>query len=106
MGVAIIADRYSALAFRLAGVDEYTADSPDDAVQRFLEIVDKGNYRVIMVSERFFKAVNKAKVKRLGSEVYPIIAAVPDFAGSTGERLQELYDSISRAVGAKLKLGE
>lgn len=106
MSVAIIADRYSSLAFRLAGVDEYTANSLEEAVQRFYEIIDKGNYRVIMVSERFFKAVNKAKIKRLGNEVYPIIAALPDFAGSTGERLQELYDSISRAVGAKLKLGE
>ncbi len=106
MSVAVIADRYSSLAFRLAGVDEYPASSSEEAVQRFHEIIDKGNYRVVIVSERYFKAVSTAKAKRLGAEVYPIIAALPDFAGSTGERLQELYDSISRAVGAKLKLGE
>ncbi|RLG45373.1 MAG: hypothetical protein DRN81_01775 [Thermoproteota archaeon] len=106
MGVAVIMDKYSALGLRLAGVDDYPADTPDKAVEKFNEIVEKNHYKIIIVSERFFKAVSQAKAKKLGEELFPIISALPDMSGPTGERVKMLYENISRAVGAKLKLGE
>jgi vacuolar-type H+-ATPase subunit F/Vma7 len=33
----------------------------------------------------------------------PVIAVIPDFEGSKGERLKELHTLISQSVGAELK---
>ncbi len=105
MSVAIIADKYLATGFRFAGVHAYPVRSIEEAVAKLIAILWLRRYKVIIVPEKFSKRL-KEEVDKLAATVKdrPVLAIIPDFEGPTGERVSELYNLISQAVGARLKL--
>ena len=106
MSVAVIADKYLATGFRLAGVDAFPVKDGEEAKKKLEEIIAEKKYKVVLIPERFAPSLREERMRLLESEeIYPVIALIPDLEGSTGERTQELYQLISQAVGARLKLG-
>ena len=103
-GVAIIADKYLATGFRLAGVASFSVQNSEEASATLQRIVAEDKYHIIIITEKLSTALKREReailARRKGR---PIIAVIPDFEGPTGERLKELYNLISQSVGAELK---
>jgi len=102
--VAIIADKYLATGFMLAGVAAYPVGGDREAVSVFERLAGESNCDVIIITERLSGALKKQREAILArGRARPVIAVVPDFGGPTGERLRELHTLISQSVGAELK---
>jgi vacuolar-type H+-ATPase subunit F/Vma7 len=102
--VAIVADKYLATGFRLAGVVAFPVQNPEEASATLEKMVAEDKYDIIIITERLSTALKKQRdailARRKGR---PVIAVIPDFEGPTGERLRELHTLISQSVGAELK---
>jgi vacuolar-type H+-ATPase subunit F/Vma7 len=102
--VAIIADKYLATGFRLAGVNPFPVRDAKEAAAAFERIIKDEKYDVIVITENLSMALEKQRMALLTSEGRrPVIAVIPDFKGPTGQRLKELRALIMQSVGAELK---
>jgi vacuolar-type H+-ATPase subunit F/Vma7 len=102
--IAIIAEKYLATGFMLAGVAAFPVSDAHEAASAFERIVSGEKFDVIILTERLSEALKvqrEAIVAR--GKARPVIAVVPDFEGPTGERLRDLHMLISQSVGAELK---
>jgi vacuolar-type H+-ATPase subunit F/Vma7 len=102
--IAILADKYLATGFRLAGIAAFSVQSPEEASATLEKMVAEDKYHVIVITEKLSVALKRQRdailARRKGR---PVIAVIPDFEGPTGERLRELHTLISQSVGAELK---
>ena len=102
--VAIIADKYLALGFRMAGVIAFPVRDAGEAAKTLEKIVSENKYDVIIITENLSIALKKQREAILARErERPVIAVIPDFSGPTGERLKELRKLVTQSVGAELK---
>lgn len=102
--VAIVADKYLATGFRLAGVATFPVRNAEEAAATIERIVVEDKYDIIIMTEKLSTALKKQREAILArGKGRPVIAVIPDFEGPTGERLQELHTLISQSVGAELK---
>jgi vacuolar-type H+-ATPase subunit F/Vma7 len=102
--IAVIADKYLALGFRMAGVIPFPVEDPQEAAKVLERIVAEGTYPVIIITENLATALKTQREVILAKERQrPVIAVVPDFGGPTGDRLRELRSLVSQSVGAELK---
>ena len=102
--VAIIADKYLALGFRMAGVIAFPVRDAGEAAKTLEKIVSEDKYDVIIITENLSIALKKQREAILARErERPVIAVIPDFSGPTGERLKELRKLVTQSVGAELK---
>jgi len=102
--VAIIADKYLATGFRLAGVNPFPVRDAKEAASTFESIIKDERYDLIIITENLSMALEKQRMTLLASEGRrPVIAVIPDFKGPTGQRLKELRALIVQSVGAELK---
>jgi vacuolar-type H+-ATPase subunit F/Vma7 len=103
-GTAIIAEKYLATGFTLAGVTAFPVRNAQEAASEFERIVAENKFDVIMITERLSQGLKKQRAAIVArGKARPVIAIVPDFGGPTGERLHELHALISQSVGAELK---
>jgi len=100
--VAIIADKYLAYGFRLAGVVAFPVSGVKDAIETLDRLIAEDEYDVVIMPEALSTAL-KGQRKMILAKERPIIAVIPDFNGPTGDRLRELHSLISQSVGAELK---
>jgi vacuolar-type H+-ATPase subunit F/Vma7 len=102
--IAIIADKYLALGFRLAGVVPFPVQGTQEAAEVLQRIVAEGRYPVIIITENLATALRTQRETILAKERQrPVIAVIPDFGGPTGDRLRELRSLVTQSVGAELK---
>jgi vacuolar-type H+-ATPase subunit F/Vma7 len=105
MGMVMVGDRYLNIAFRLAGVKTVEADNEDNAVKKVEEIVSKGNYSIVIISEKVANRVKALRENLLKTrKPYPMFVIIPDFEGPLNERVEELHRLVNQATGVKLKL--
>jgi vacuolar-type H+-ATPase subunit F/Vma7 len=105
--IAIIADKYLAASYKLVGVDAFPVKTPEEARVRLKEILGTGNHKIILLPEKLAYQLREDRMRSTEmAGVHPLFVIIPDFHGSSGERTRELYQIISKAVGAKLKLEE
>jgi vacuolar-type H+-ATPase subunit F/Vma7 len=105
--VAIIADKYLAFGFRLAGVIAYPVQNAQEAAKTLEKIVAENKYDVIIITENLSVALKQQRQAILAREKQrPVIAVIPGFNGPTGERLRELRTLVTQSVGAELKFEE
>jgi vacuolar-type H+-ATPase subunit F/Vma7 len=102
--VAIIADKYLAAGFRLAGAIAFPVRDAKEAAKTLERIVAENKYDIIIITENLSIALKKQREAILARERQrPVIAVIPDFNGPTGERLRELRTLVTQSVGAELK---
>ena len=102
--VAIIADKFLAVGFRMAGVIAFPVKNAAEAAETFEKIVAENKYDVIIITENLSIALKKQREALLAKERNrPVIAVIPDFKGPTGERVRELRALVTQSVGAELK---
>ena len=107
MEMVMIVDKYLASGFRLIGVDTIEVTDDDAAAKKVEELVFEGKCKVVIITE---KVALKLKALRAGllktRRLYPIFLIIPDFEGPLNERIKELHQLVSQAIGVKLKLSE
>lgn len=102
--VAIIADKYLAAGFRLAGAIAFPVRDVQEAGRTLEKVIAEGQYDVIIMTENLSMALKSQREAALAKQKKrPVIAVIPDFKGPTGERLQELRNLVTQSVGAELK---
>ena len=105
--IAIIADKYLATSYKLVGVDAFSVRTPEEARVKLKEILGAGSHKIILLPEKLAYQLREERMRSTEmAGVRPLFVIIPDFHGSSGERTKELYQTISKAVGAKLKLEE
>jgi len=104
MNVAIIADKYLATGYRLAGIYPIPVRDLDEAVKSFRQIVPERRFEILMVPEEFADRIQQEARLLEFEKKKPIIAVIPSFKGTTKGRALALYDLVSQAVGTKLKV--
>ena len=105
--VAIIADKFLATGFRMAGVAAFPVGNAAEAAETLERIVAEDSYDVIIITENLSSALKKQRETILAKEKQrPVIAVIPDLSGPTGERLRELRALVAQSVGAELKFEE
>ena len=100
-------DRYLVSLFRLVGIEAVEADDEDSAASKVEELVERGECRVLFVSEKVaarLKVLRESLIRK--RKLYPVFVVIPDFEGSLGDRKRELTQVVNKSVGMKLKLGE
>lgn len=107
MSVVAIGDNYFITTLRLAGVDRRKAHDVREAEQIIDELLKEGKCKVLIVPEDLALKLRRKREELLRKQqIYPVFAIVPGFGGAFGERVKEIHQFISQAVGVKLKLGE
>jgi vacuolar-type H+-ATPase subunit F/Vma7 len=102
--IAIIADKYLATGFMLAGVAAFPVRDAQEAASEFERILAEDRFDVIILTERLAESLKNQREDVVArGRARPVVAVVPDFDGPTGERLRELHVLISQSVGAELK---
>jgi len=105
MSVVAIGDHYFVTALRLAGVDQREVIDVSEAEQIIDELVKEEKCKVLIVSEDLALQLRRKREDLLRErQNYPVFAIIPGFNGAVGERVKEIHQLISQAVGVKLKL--
>ncbi len=106
MDVAVIGEKYFVGLFRLMGIETLEADTEDLAADKAEDLIEKGNCKILFVTERLAARLKELRERLLSERrFYPIFVVIPDFEGPLGQRKKELEESINKSMGVKLKVG-
>ena len=105
MKIAVIGEKNFVLLFELAGAEGYEVGSNEEVLSKLEELLEKGDYGIIIVPEKFVNATRKLREKMMREgKAYPIIMFIPDFIEPPGERIRDLKHSLVMAIGAEMRL--
>jgi len=107
LSVVALGEPYFVTSLRAAGVEGRVVQSAKEAEDAVELLATEGKCKVVLVSEGLAVKLERKRdeLARRG-EYYPVFAVIPGMAKGTEERTGRLYQLVSQAVGAKLKLGE
>lgn len=73
----VITDPDTADGFRLAGVDVFVVDSPDEARKTLASLVDDDGSGIIAVNERMMSGIDERLQRKIDSIYRPIVVSLP-----------------------------
>lgn len=90
--------------FRLAGVETYVAETPEEARKWLVELLDSGEAGVVAMDEAYLATLDPPTRRRIEQAYRPVVIGVP--AGTAGEsqaqRRRRLAELIRRAIGVRI----
>lgn len=103
-GIALITDKNTVTSFKLAGLrNVYCVENAEEAEKRILELSEKPNLAMILVTERVVDQIYGA-IEKLTERKYPLIVPIPDTGGPTSMKKDLLIELIRRKAGIEVKL--
>lgn len=107
MSVVALGEPYFVTSLRAAGVEGRVVQSTKEAEDAVELLAKEGRCKVVVVSEGLAVKLERKRddLARRG-EYYPVFAVVPGLGVESEGRTHRLYQLVSQAVGAKLKIGE
>ena len=99
--IAVLGDRESVLGFKALGLDVHSAETVEDGRKILHRLAKDGQTAIIYLPEQY-AAQMMDEVKKYKDEVMPAIILIPGKAGSMGIGMQNITDSVERAVGADI----
>ena len=99
--IAVLGDRESVLGFMALGLDVHSAETVEDGRKILHRLAKDGQTAIIYLTEQY-AAQMMDEVKKYKDEVMPAIILIPGKAGSMGIGMQNITDSVERAVGADI----
>jgi V/A-type H+/Na+-transporting ATPase subunit F len=102
----ILTDPDTADGFRLAGVDVYAAESPEEARAILGPLLNDDSSGIVALNEEFVGAIDERMQKKIDSIYRPIVIPLPirHMLGTGEERRMYLARLIRRAVGFDITL--
>jgi len=102
--VVAIGDHSFTTGFALIGVDTLIAKNEKEVLQKIVEAVEKGDYGIILLSERYVDSTRYLRERILKEKKGNVIFAfLPDYTGIKGKRIKELKEKVSRAIGLRIE---
>ena len=99
--IAVLGDRESVMGFKALGLDVYPAETVEEARKKLHHLARDGETAIIYLTEQFASQMQE-EVSKYKDEVMPAIILIPGKAGSLGIGMQNITDSVERAVGADI----
>lgn len=99
--IAVLGDRESVLGFKALGLEVYPAETVEEARKELRRLARDGETAIIYLTEQFASQMQD-EVNKYKDEVMPAIILIPGKAGSLGIGMQNITDSVERAVGADI----
>lgn len=105
MSIAVIGSSTFISCFEMIGAIGFEADGPEAAAEALKRLIDEDDFKIIIIPERFTKETLplREQVMKKG-DITPVFALIPDLTMETGMRIEELQNTVSLAIGAKLEL--
>ena len=100
----IIGDEDAVIGFKLAGVTEAVAVSPDDYVAGERELkkaIERDDIGLVIINAPFLANVSEQMRKKIDALARPIIITIPDRKGE-GAESDSLRHMVKRALGVDL----
>ena len=98
--IAVLGDQASVLGFKALGLDVYPAETVE-AAQEILHRLAKENTAIIYLTEELAAGLEH-EIARYKDALTPAIILIPGKSGSLGIGMQNITDSVERAVGADI----
>ena len=99
--LAVLGDRESVLGFETLGLDVYPAETVEEARKILHRLARDGETAIIYLTEQFAEQMQD-EVKKYKDAMIPAIILIPGKSGSLGIGMQNITDSVERAVGADI----
>lgn len=99
--IAVLGDRESVMGFKALGLAVYSAESVADARKTLHTLARDGQTAIIYLTEQY-AAEMQDEIAKYKDQVIPAIILIPGKAGSLGMGMQNITDSVERAVGADI----
>ncbi|MHB8963814.1 MAG: V-type ATP synthase subunit F [Saccharofermentanales bacterium] len=95
--VAVIGDYDSILGFNALGMELFAAEDAQQAASH-LDAAAAGGYAIVYITEQLAEGIPE-KIADYRSRKLPAIVPIPSIKGSTGIGMQQVKDSVKKAVG-------
>jgi V/A-type H+-transporting ATPase subunit F len=99
--IAVLGDRESVMGFKALGLDVHSAESVEEARKILHHLARDGKTAIIYLTEQYAVEMQE-EIARYKDAVTPAIILIPGKAGSLGIGMQNITDSVERAVGADI----
>lgn len=99
--IAVLGDRESVMGFKALGLEVVSAENVTDARKTLHRMAHSGEYAIIYLTEQY-AAELADEVAKYKDNPIPAIILIPGKAGSLGIGMQNITDSVERAVGADI----
>ena len=101
--IGVLADKDTITCFKLGGVPNvFSVNDPKQAEKNFMEILEKNNLRILLVSQQILNNLQKIPV---GSEQNsPLIIPIPTMEGRSSSKVDFMAELIKRKTGIEVKL--
>jgi V/A-type H+/Na+-transporting ATPase subunit F len=98
--VAVIGDHDSILGFNALGMELFVASDARQAGE-MLDSAAAGGFAIVYITEQLAEAIPD-KIADYRSQRLPAIVPIPSIKGSTGIGMQQVKDSVKKAVGVDI----
>ena len=98
--IAVMGDRDSILGFGALGLDVFPTENPTEA-RHTLHKLAREEYAIIYMTEQLASQLSQ-EIHRYHDSVTPAIILIPGREGSLGIGMNNIQQSIQRAVGADI----
>ena len=104
--VVVLTDPDTAPGFRLAGVNVFEVETPNEAATEINRLLEDEETGILAVNEGFLEGIDERVQDRIESTYRPIVVSLPvkEHLGAVGERKAILAKLIHRAVGFDVTL--
>lgn len=99
--IAVLGDRESVMGFKALGLDVHSAESAADARKILHRLSRDGETAIIYLTEQYAVEMGD-EIAKYKEQVMPAIILIPGKSGSLGIGMQNIKDSVERAVGADI----
>jgi len=99
--IAVLGDRESVMGFKALGLDVHSAESAAEARKILHHLARDGETAIIYLTEQY-AAEMPDEIAKYKEQVMPAIILIPGKAGSLGIGMENIKDSVERAVGADI----
>ena len=102
----VIADRDTAVGFRLAGVKVAAADTPAEAEAHLTAILEEGQCGLLLIVEQLALGLSEQLQRRVERAGLPLVVPLPMETAWRGEErsLQYLLELIRRSIGYQMRI--
>lgn len=98
--IAVIGDRDTVMAFKSLGVDIFPIIDKKEAGRTLVKLA-KTNYAIIFVTEQVAAEI-KETIELFRNQILPAITLIPSNRGSLGIGINQVKDSVERAIGVDI----
>ncbi|MBI4651458.1 V-type ATP synthase subunit F [Candidatus Desantisbacteria bacterium] len=109
--VVVITDKNTVYGFRLAGIEGYEAETPEEAKKILVSLLNDDTIGIIGLNEGFVSAIDQRTQEKIDSVYRPIVVALPvreklDLDELGQAKRSYLARLIRKAIGFDITLGK